>query len=59
MCGEYPIRQVTLYAANETILRSALTSSEWKFWWQRLERLVTDIDYCVLPARDEFQFCPE
>jgi len=58
MWGAYPVRLVTLYAANETILRRALGGSEWRFWWGRLHDFVTDLEYCILPARGWFQFCP-
>ncbi len=55
--GAYPVRLVTLYAPNDAIIFQALGGSEWKFWWRRLERYVTDLNYCVLPAREWFQFC--
>ncbi len=59
MWGGYPVRMVALYAANLTILQQALNSGEWRFWWGRLGDFVTDLDYCVLPARNWFQFCPD
>ena len=55
--GEYPVRLVALYASNQTIMHRALNSSEWDFWWRRLGRYVTDMDYCIVPAREWFQFC--
>jgi len=55
--GAYPVRLVALYAPSEMVIRRALSSSEWTFWWRRLGRYVIDLDFCILPARDWFQFC--
>ena len=57
MWGDYPVRMVVLYAANSTILQQALHSHEWNFWMQRLQHFVTDLRYCIVPARRWFQFC--
>ena len=58
MWGDYPVRQVSLYAPSQEHLQRILTSREWALWWERLEHYVTDLDYCVVPARPWFQFCP-
>lgn len=57
MWGDYPVRMVVLYAPNKTILHQALHSNEWDFWLRRLNRFVTDLRYCIMPAREWFQFC--
>ncbi len=57
MWGDYPIRQIALYARDWETLQRALTSQEWALWWQRLEQYVTDLSFCVVPARPWFQFC--
>ena len=57
MWGRYPVRLVVLYVADAEILRRALLSKEWELWWQRLQRFVDNLDYCVVPARQWFQFC--
>jgi hypothetical protein len=57
MWGEYPVRLVVMYAASAKIMHDALNSGEWEFWWRRLQRYVDNLDYCIVPARDSFQFC--
>lgn len=57
MWGDYPVRLVALYAADAATIQQALASSEWDFWLKRLTRYVTDLSYCVVPAREWFQFC--
>ena len=59
MWGEYPVRQVVMYAASARSLHNALNSGEWDFWWRRLHRFVDNLDYCIVPARDWFQFCSD
>ena len=57
MWGDYPIRQISLYAPDLDTLRRALSSREWELWRQRLERYVSELDICIVPARPWFQFC--
>ncbi len=57
MWGEYPVRQISLYAPDLATLRRALRSREWALWWQRLGHYVRELDYCIVPARPWFQFC--
>jgi len=56
--GNYPVRQIALYAEQEETIRQALTSEEWAYWWERLSHYVVHLQVCVVPAREWFQFCP-
>jgi hypothetical protein len=57
MWGDYPVRQISLYAPDLETLRRALHSREWEEWWRRLGHYVNELDYCIVPARPWFQFC--
>jgi len=55
--GRYPIRMTVLYAASAKILYKALNSKEWEMGWQQLQDYVDNLDFCIVPARNWFQFC--
>jgi len=57
MWGDYPVRLVALSARDDMAVRRALAAQEWIWWWQRLGDYVIDLDYCVVPAAEWFQFC--
>ncbi len=57
MWGDYPIRQISLYAPDLQTLLQVLRSSEWALWWQRLEQYVEHLQYCIVRARPWFQYC--
>ncbi len=57
--GEYPVRLVVMYASTERVIQKVLNSNEWAFWWKRLNRYVDNLQYCIVPAREWFQFCDE